>query len=200
MLEWSGKRMNQMLEVDLTGCVVKSMEGMSAKYSVHAVRKWAATVRKTAMSCTRIKDLSLGTPQLKRKEREGELTGGDLGVRAWKKEKRARKEESRLHILEEQIGSQQTEIGLQIGIVQKNQRRKRKMKENTWRHWRKPSRSKRRLKKEKEQEVLEESERQSSLQKTEERNSTGIKKENGQEKEAQEIPEEASEGQDRVEE
>ena len=68
--------MNQTVEVDLTVCVVKSMEGMSVKYSVQAVRNGAAIVRKTVMIYTLIKDLSLGPPQPKRKEREGELTGG----------------------------------------------------------------------------------------------------------------------------
>ena len=99
--------MNQTVEVDLIIYVGKSMELISVKYSVQAVRNGAAIVRKTVMIYTQIKDLSLGPPQPKRKEREGELTGEDQGARAWRKGKKARKEESHLHILEEQIESQQ---------------------------------------------------------------------------------------------
>ena len=80
--------------VDLIIYVGKSMEEMNVKYSVQAVRNGAAILRKTVMIYTQRKDLSLGPPQPKRKEREGELTGEDLGARAWRKGKKARREPS----------------------------------------------------------------------------------------------------------
>ena len=93
-------------------------------------------------------------------------------VKVLKKGKGPRIEEIPLHI-QELIGSQ-TVTGSRTEIVQRNQRRKKKMRENWKEHWKKLNSSRRKLKKEKEQEVLEESERQISLQKTEERNIIGI--------------------------
>ena len=143
-----------MWHATLTGCVGRCMAGASAKFNVHAAKRWAAIARKIALSCTLKRDQNPGLPQQRGKEREEEMTEKGQEVKVLKKGKGPRIEEIPLHI-QELIGSQ-TVTGSRIKIVQRNQRRKKKMKENIWRLWRKPSRSRRKLKKEKEQEVLEE--------------------------------------------
>ena len=117
--------------VDLIIYVEKSMEGINVKYSVQAVKSGAAILKKTAMICTQINDLVHGTPQTKRKRKDRELIGEDLGVRVWRKGRKAKKEGIHLHTLEEQVESPQTGTDLWTGIRQKNQKRTNSMKGST---------------------------------------------------------------------
>ena len=130
-----------MSDATLTICAVRCMAGMSAKFNVHVAKKWAATVRKIALSCTRRRDQSLGLPQQKRKEREEEMTEKGQEVKVLKKGKNPRLEEFHLHI-QELIGSQ-TVTGSRTEIVLRNQRRKKKMRENWKEHWKKLNSSRR---------------------------------------------------------
>ena len=105
MLRLSGQRTNQTMGVDLTIYVEKFME-----------ESGAAILKKTAMIFTQINDLVHGTPQPKRKRKETELIGEDLGVRVWRKGRKAKKEGTHLHTLEEQVELSQTGTDLRTGI------------------------------------------------------------------------------------